>query len=116
MKAVKIISILCITVLLTLSAKAQVKEEAFSLDPIKSIRLFPNPAIDYLSVRFEAPQARTAKIALHNIIGNEILVEVEIHDEYEIHIKVKDLPTGYYLVTVKQEDGNHRSTLKFLKR
>lgn len=84
-------------------------------DPIKSVRLFPNPATDYLRVKFEAPVARTAKLELHSIIGNSLEVESEIIDDYEIHIKVKDLPTGYYLLDVKNE-GNKRSAFKFLKR
>lgn len=116
MRALKTIFLLLFATLFLLSAKAQVRDEAFGIDPIKAIHLYPNPAIDYLSIRFETPQAKTVKFALHNIIGNEIQVESEIQDEYEIHLKVKDLPTGYYLLTVRQEEGNQRSTFKFLKR
>jgi len=116
MKALKPIVILALSVLVAFSANAQVKDEAFATDPAKAIHLFPNPAVDVVSVRFETPLAKTAKVSLHNIIGNEIQVETEIYDEFEIHLKIKDLPTGYYLVTVKQEEGNHRSILKFLKR
>lgn len=83
--------------------------------PVKSVRLFPNPATDYLSIKFEAPVARTAKLELHSIIGNSLEVECEIVDDYEIHVKVKDLPMGYYLLDVKNE-GNQRNAFKFLKR
>jgi hypothetical protein len=116
MQALRTILILLFATLFIFSAKAQVKEEAFGVDPVKSIHLFPNPAVDYLSIRFEAPQAKLVKFALHNIIGNEIMVESEIQDEYEIHLKVKDLPTGYYVLTVREDVSNHRSTFKFLKR
>ncbi len=84
-------------------------------DPIKAVKIFPNPAVDYLSVKFETPLAKTIKITLHNIIGNSLEVETEIVDEYEIRLKVKDLPTGVYLLAVK-DDGNSQSSFKFLKR
>lgn len=84
-------------------------------DPIKLVKIFPNPAVDYLSVKFEAPMAKTVKLTLHNIIGNSLEVESQIIDEYEIHIKVKDLPTGVYLLAVK-DIGNSQSSFKFLKR
>ncbi|MBA4145916.1 MAG: hypothetical protein DI538_05825 [Azospira oryzae] len=116
MQAFRTILIVLFAFLFIFSVKAQVKEESFGTDPVKSIHLFPNPAVEYLSVRFETPQAKTVKFALHNIIGNEIAVESEIQDEYEIHLKVKDLPTGYYLLTVREGASNQRSTFKFLKR
>jgi hypothetical protein len=116
MKAFKPILILLFASLLAFSGHAQVKEEAFPTDPAKAIHLFPNPAIDFVSVRFETPLAKSVKVSLHNIIGNELQVETEILDDYEIHLKIKDLPTGYYLITVNQESGSHRSVHKFLKR
>jgi Secretion system C-terminal sorting domain len=115
-KAFKPIVILSLAVLLMFSAKAQVKDDSYATDPTKAIRLFPNPAVDFVSVRFETPLANIVQVSLHDIIGNEIPVEMEVYGEYEIHLKIKDLPTGYYLVTVKQEEGSHRSILKFLKR
>ncbi|MEJ0056665.1 MAG: T9SS type A sorting domain-containing protein [Bacteroidota bacterium] len=84
-------------------------------DPIKLVKIFPNPAVDYLSVKFETPLAKTIKLTLHNIIGNTLEVESEIVDEYEIRLKVKDLPTGVYLLAVK-DHGNSQSSFKFLKR
>ncbi len=85
-----------------------------SVDPVKSVKIFPNPATDFLSIKFETPIAKTIKVTLHNIIGNLLEVESEIVDEFEIRLKVKDLPTGYYLLALKDE-GNSRSSIKFLK-
>jgi Secretion system C-terminal sorting domain len=118
MKVFKIILIVLFAAQITFSVNAQVKDEVFGVDPVKSIRLYPNPAVDFINVKFENPHAKTAKVVLHNIIGNEIFVETEVLDEHEIHVKVKELPTGYYLITINQDDGttNHRSTYKFLKR
>ncbi|NOT77270.1 MAG: T9SS type A sorting domain-containing protein [Cyclobacteriaceae bacterium] len=79
------------------------------------MKIFPNPATDYISVQFETPTAKNMKLTLHNIIGNSLEVETEIVDEFEIRIKVKDLPTGVYLLAVK-DNSNSQSSFKFLKR
>jgi len=116
-KALKTILILVAIVFFAFSGQAQVKEEAFPGDPVKiSVHFFPNPAIDFLNVRFEEAGMKDAKITLHNIIGNELSVEKEVVDEFEVRLKVKDLPTGYYMLTVSQPDSNHRNIFKFLKR
>ncbi len=81
----------------------------------KLVKIFPNPAVEYLSVKFETPKARTITLTLHNIIGNPIEVESELIDEYEIRLRVKDLPTGVYVLAVK-EDGAPQNAFKFLKR
>ena len=97
----------------------QAKEEVFfqrTTDAIKSVAIYPNPATEFVSVKFETPIAKKIKISVHNVIGNVMELERETLDEYEIKIKVKDLATGYYLISVKDENSNLSSTYKFLKR
>lgn len=97
----------------------QVKEEAFfhrTPDPIKSVEIFPNPATEFVNVKFTTPIANTIKLSLHNVIGNTMELETEILDEHVIKIRVKDLATGYYLITVKDERLNISNTYKFIKR
>lgn len=84
-------------------------------DPIKAARIYPNPAIEYVSVKFEAPMAKEVRLELHSIIGNSLEVESEIIDDYEVRVKVKDLPAGYYLLDVKGPGASH-GAFKFLKR
>jgi hypothetical protein len=50
------------------------------------------------------------------VIGNAVEVETETIDDFEIRLKVKDLPVGYYLLALRDEESNSRSTIKFLKR
>jgi hypothetical protein len=114
-----IVSITCF--LLTAAfAMGQVKDEPFfshrSPDPIKSVSLFPNPAVEFINVKFEAPVAKQVRLTVHNVIGNAMELETEVIDEHEIKIRVKDLATGYYLISVKDERLNMSSTYKFLKR
>lgn len=117
MRSVKTILFSVIMVLVTQIAWAQA-HDPFSpdrTDPSKVVKLFPNPATDYISVKFETPRAKSVKLTLHNIIGNTLDVENEIIDDYEIRLKVKELPAGVYLLAVRDED-NLRSSFKFLKR
>lgn len=98
----------------------QVREEAFfhhsPSDPIKSVEIFPNPATDFVNVKFTAPIAHKVRLMVHNVIGNTMELETEIVGEHEIKVKVKDLANGYYLISVKDEHANLSSTYKFLKR
>jgi hypothetical protein len=100
-------------------AVGQVRDEAFfhnPPDPIKSVEIFPNPATEFISVKFEAPIAKKVRLSVHNVIGNTMELENEVVDEHEIKIRVKDLSTGYYLISVKDERLNVSATYKFLKR
>ncbi len=85
-------------------------------EQFKSVKLYPNPAIEFVSVKFETPQARKVKFSLHNIIGSEMPLESEVIDDYEVHIKVKDFSTGVYLLSVKNDETGHKSAYKFLKK
>lgn len=82
----------------------------------KQVKLYPNPAIEFLNVKFETPQAKKAKFVLHNILGSEVEVEQEIVDDFEVRIKVKELNTGFYLLLVRNEETGLKGAYKFLKR
>lgn len=94
------------------------KLESFSAsnDFSKSVALYPNPTTDYISVLFENPDARTSQLVLYTIIGNEVMIEPEVVDENEVRIKVRELPSGYYLLAIRNEKFGLRLTRKFLKR
>lgn len=121
MKSVRILFFIFALAVMAISAQAQQKDEmnasgAPSIDLSRSVSIFPNPAVEYLNVKFENPIAKKTKLTVHNVIGNVVDVESETIDEYEIRLKVRDLPVGYYLLAVRDEESNSRSTIKFLKR
>lgn len=87
-----------------------------SVDLSKSVTIYPNPAVEYLHVKFEEPIAAKSKLTVHNIIGNVLDIESEMVDEHEVRLRVKDLPVGYYVLAVRDDQSNARSTIKFLKR
>ncbi len=85
-------------------------------DPVKSVQIYPNPATDYLTIKFEFPVAKTSRLAFHSIIGSSIELEQEAIDDFEIRVKVKDLPVGYYIIALHDPQNNSRAIYKFLKR
>ena len=104
---------------LAFSANGQAREE---FDPQqgafanRTIEIYPNPAVDFVHVRFEKVPARQVTLSVHNIIGNEMSVESEVINEHEIRIRVKELDAGYYLLALKDDEDHFRGTYKFLKR
>lgn len=106
-----------ILVLLSVVAWGQTSEimPGTAGDPLKSAHVYPNPAIDYINLKFEQPVAKSVTLELHSIIGNLLEVESEIVDDYEVRVRVKDLPSGYYLLDVKMPGVMHNA-FKFLKR
>lgn len=101
------------------SAQAQQKDEGttgIQFNLTNSVSIFPNPAIEFLNVKFDEPIAKKARLTVHNVIGNIVDVESETIDEHEIRLRVKDLPVGYYLLAVRDDESNSRGTIKFLKR
>ena len=85
-------------------------------DPVKKVELYPNPATEFLNVKFEIACAKRIKYTVHNVIGNTIEVESEFIDEHELQLKVKDLPVGYYLLSLRDPETNIKSIFRFLKR
>ncbi len=82
----------------------------------QSIKLYPNPTTEFLNVKFDYVKADNITIVVHNVIGNEMKIEVEVIDEHEIQVKVKDLAAGYYLLAIRDDETKFRGTYKFLKR
>jgi hypothetical protein len=115
MKAGRIIIITLCLVTLLVSAYGQTKEESLTTDAIKSIQVFPNPTTEFLNVKFESPIAKKIAFKIHNIIGNEISLEAEIVDDFEVRFKVKDMYEGYYILAVQNTVSGYKATYKFLK-
>jgi hypothetical protein len=85
-------------------------------DLSQSVHIFPNPAVEWVHIKILEVSSSTVKLAVHNILGNKMEAESEIVDEHELRVRVKDLPTGYYLLAVKDDEAKFRGTFKFLKR
>lgn len=120
MRPLILIGLIATLIASSLEGKAQYREEFVSNPSVsKSIHIYPNPTndfTDFVNIRVSPLKAHHVKLALHNIIGNEVTVDKEIVDEHELRIKVKDLASGYYLLTVQDQENNFRGVYKILKR
>jgi hypothetical protein len=103
-------------------SQSQVREES-TVPPIssKTVKIFPNPTneqSEYISVRVDHLKSDKVSLFVHNIIGNSMPVETEIVDEHELRIRIKDLASGYYFVTVQDDasKSHDRCTQKVLKK
>jgi hypothetical protein len=85
-------------------------------DIAKSIQIYPNPAVEFVHIKLESATASKVTLTLHNIIGNQVDAETEIVDEHELRVRVKDLSSGYYLITIRDTESKTHGTYKFQKR
>lgn len=86
------------------------------VDISASIRLYPNPAPEYVYVQLGMLKADKVKLTIHTVIGNETSPEIDKIDDHQVRIRVKDMASGYYFLTIKDDDTRFRATYKFLKR
>lgn len=89
---------------------------SFSEDLSNKIELYPNPAVDYLTIEIKDSKLVKPSILLHNILGVSIQVETEKISDSKFRIEVRNLPDGYYLVSVKDPGTKFNKTYKFIKK
>lgn len=120
MRKLKFIGLLSLLVIAGNSLFAQTGElNRFSNDELETrntIQLFPNPAVEILKVRINNSTLKSPKLIVHNIIGSEVEVEINQISKEEFSLKIEDLVPGYYLVAIRDEEGNFKETYKFVKR
>jgi hypothetical protein len=118
----RFLQLLVFTWILVVSAQASFSqgidtEQPFGVRNEKfTVKLFPNPATEYLNVEIKNGLPGETHFTLYNIIGNPVKLELEKIDDKEYRINVKDIPPGYYLLALKDEEGKFNQTYKFLKR
>lgn len=86
------------------------------LEKRNDVKLYPNPTVDYLSVHIANSDLKDIRFTVHNILGNEVEVKIEQVDDDTFKIDAESLPTGYYLLAIKDDTKQFRETYKFLKR
>jgi len=75
---------------------------------VTGLTVFPNPASEAATVRFESELAFEGYLTLTNLTGQQVLIQkikVEI-GETAIPINLKDQPIGLYFGQIKSTDGN----------
>lgn len=79
-----------------------------------SIKLFPNPTSDYMTVSFEASSAGDVDYVLYSLTGKQVLKITEVVNAGEVSktIHVKGIAKGTYILSVG--NGNQRKATKVL--
>ena len=80
------------------------------------VEIFPNPSVDYLNVHIKNSDLTNTVLIIHSIIGSKFELEIEKVGVDEYRVDVRDLPKGYYLLSVKDAPADFSKTFKFLKR
>ena len=79
------------------------------------VRLYPNPAAECISVACE--DCNLAKISITSLTGKQVETKI-IPNEHatSIHIELRGLPTGIYILNAYLENNKRVASKKFLKR
>ncbi len=86
------------------------------LEQKNTVEIYPNPSVDFLNVRIENSDLEKTELVVHSIIGSRFKVEIEKTESNQYKIDVRDLPPGYYLLSIKDPVTEFSKTYKFLKR
>lgn len=90
------------------------KKESLQIET--DVELYPNPAVEYLSVSLKNSRLKNVEIEMYNIIGNKLTFDMEAVSSDKYKINVKDLNSGYYLIIVKDPVTRFNKAYKFRKQ
>lgn len=79
------------------------------------IEIYPNPSVDFLNVRIKESELIKTELVVYNIIGSKFEIEIEETADNEYRLDVRNLPPGYYLLSIKDAPSDFSKTFKFLK-
>ena len=84
---------------------AAVNSDKILLEKVKMM-VFPNPATDIVNIQFIAQNEGEYKISLVDVVGKEVLNQINNFNEGEnnVEMKTNNLPKGVYLVKVSNEN------------
>jgi len=87
-----------------------------SLSEINKVEIFPNPSVDFLNIEINNSKLNKPILELYSIIGNIVKVELQEVEKNKFRIDVTSIPSGYYLLSIRDKDTHFKETYKFLKR
>ena len=68
-------------------------------------RFFPNPANDQLTCRLSESLDADVVIGVFDVVGKKLAEHVLPAGQSEVQIPVSKMPSGIYLITVRNETG-----------
>lgn len=92
----------------------KLKKESLQIET--EVELYPNPAIDYLTITLKNSQLKDVNFEIYNIIGNKLKVELDVINSDSYKINVKEYHSGYYLLIIKDPISRFNKAFKFRKQ
>jgi hypothetical protein len=77
-----------------------------------SLKVFPNPASDYINVFLPDPEDENTSIGIFNIEGKRLCSSEYQSISGNVRIKVNNIHDGIYIIKIKK--GNKTGTMKFI--
>ncbi len=92
-----------------LNIKQTVKEESMV------VGIYPNPAVDYLTLAFELKEAASVQVLIENTLGQLIFSDTYklTNGKHKLTQSLRDLPSGMYSISVST--GNQSMNSQFFK-
>ena len=76
-----------------------------STDRQHSIRLYPNPTNDLVTIQFQNPTSKLLSLSILSITGQELYQYAPVVEEEKIEVSVANFPVGTYVVRLIEVDG-----------
>lgn len=97
----------------TAESNVKVVEDPFR--QLNEVDLYPNPAVDYLTVQISNMNLANVSFEIRSLLGSRMNVIAEDLGNGKYRFPVKEFSTGYYFVVVKDENRRFKKAFRFLK-
>ncbi|HSH51260.1 MAG TPA: T9SS type A sorting domain-containing protein, partial [Bacteroidales bacterium] len=81
-----------------------------------AIKVYPNPATDYIYISFESDEIKSVLIELYDLEGKIVLKEKWHHSEGAYKINLSGLSSSQYFLRISGISGKTVETFKIIKR
>ncbi|MEA2106001.1 MAG: T9SS type A sorting domain-containing protein [Bacteroidota bacterium] len=81
-----------------------------------AIKVYPNPATDYIYISFESDEIKSVVIELYDLEGKIILKGKRYHSEGPYKINLSGLSSSQYFLRISELSGKTVETFKIIKR
>lgn len=81
---------------------SNIDKEALT-DPEISLKVYPNPASDFINIKVTAVDASRLVLELYNTSGSKVLSNIVI-DQPVLQVNIKDIPSGIYYLKLSVPD------------
>ncbi|MBC7388886.1 MAG: T9SS type A sorting domain-containing protein [Opitutaceae bacterium] len=80
-----------------------------------SLKIYPNPAKNILTINMRLPSVTSAKVSLHDMLGNEVEVFAEnVSGVFEKTFDIHTVRTGIYFIRINYENGQSTIVRKII--